>query len=475
MKKGLLINGQWVMKEETIAIQSPYTKETIAELSKGTATDVQQAIHAAQEAVPAMQQLTARQRATYLMQLVDILKEKAEEGATIIATESAKPLQYARGEMARTIETYEFAAEEAKRQTGELIPMDASASGDGRFAYTLREPIGIVGAITPFNFPQNLVAHKVGPALATGNVVLLKPATQTALSALFLAECLLETDFPKAAVQVITGSGKEIGDAFVEAEELAMITFTGSPKVGMSLKERAGLKKVTLELGSNSGLLIDENVDIDALMPRLLMGAFSNQGQVCISVQRLYVHESIMDDLMPKLIDEVEQLKVGNPLDEDTDVSALITPDDTERVLNWIAEAEEKGATVLTGGEVKEGVLMPTILDHPLPNTKIMCEEVFGPVLSVHSISSIDEGIAAINDSQFGLQAGIFTKDIATAFRASKLLEVGGVMINDVPTYRVDQMPYGGVKHSGTGREGVKYAMEEMTEMKLVVWNQTIE
>lgn len=419
-----------------------------------------------------MARLTAYERAEILEELVLLFKENRQKAAEIISLESAKPLKFSLGEIDRTIETYKFAAEEAKRLTGEMIPMDAAKNGANRFGYTIEEPIGVIGAITPFNFPQNLVAHKVGPAIASGNPIVLKPASQTPLSALFLAELLDQTSLPKGAFNVVTGSGRIVGDALVENPLVKMITFTGSPAVGIGIRNKAGLKKVALELGSNAGLIIDRNVDLEEIVAKCVTGAFSNQGQVCISLQRTYVLEEIFPAFVEKFAEATQALTIGDPMHATTDLSAMIHPAEQERALSWVDEAVSLGAEIITGGKIENGVFLPTILTNVDATAKVSCQEVFAPIVIVNRISSIEDGIIAINDSDYGLQAGIFTNDIQTAFHASKALEVGGVMINDIPTYRVDQMPYGGVKESGTGKEGLKYAIHEMTETKLIVWNQ---
>lgn len=471
LKKELLINGEWRMTEAYTDVYAPYSKELIAKFAMASKDDVQNAIESAQQATSKMASLTAFQRAQILEQLSNLFADYREEAASIISLESAKPLKYAIAEIDRTIETYKFAAEEAKRLAGELIPMDASKGGEGRFGYTLREPIGVIAAITPFNFPQNLVAHKVGPALAAGNTIVLKPATQTALSAHFLAKLLAKTDLPAGAFNLVTGQGKLIGDTFLAHPQVKMITFTGSPAVGISLRNRAGLKKVTLELGSNAGVIVDEGVQLDKIMDRIVMGAFSNQGQVCISLQRIYVMEHVIDPFLEQLTAKINQLTLGNPLHPTTDLTTMISEMEQQRALTWIQEAVRNGAQIITGGRIENNILLPTVLYNVSSNSRVSCEEIFAPVVIVNTVSTIDEAIEAINDSHYGLQAGIFTPTIETAFRVSKKLQVGGVMINDVPTYRVDHMPYGGVKESGTGREGIKYAIEEMTEMKLVIWN----
>jgi acyl-CoA reductase-like NAD-dependent aldehyde dehydrogenase len=320
---------------------------------------------------------------------------------------------------------------------------------------------------------MNLVAHKVGPAIAAGNTIVLKPASQTPLSALFIAEIFEEAGLPAGVLNVVTGPGGTVGEAIVEDNRISMVTFTGSPSVGIGIRNKAGLKKTTLELGSNSALIIDKEIDIDQIIERCIMGAFSNQGQVCISLQRVYVHEDVYEEFVTKFKENAKKLKIGDPLDPGTYISALISKGETERVLNWIEETKDSKATIQAGGKLQDGILEPTIITDAGRSLKVSCQEAFAPVVIVNKVSSVKEAIKQVNDSRFGLQAGIYTNNVKNALYASRELHVGGVIINDVPTYRVDQMPYGGVKESGTGREGIKYAVEEMTEMKLVVWNQS--
>lgn len=473
MKKKLYVNGQWQETKDYAELFSPYSNEKIGEIPKASVSDVEAAIEAAADAQGDMEALTAYERAAILEQLVSLFIEHKEQAAKIIAQESAKPLKFALGEIDRTIETYKFAAEEAKRLSGEMIPMDAAKGGSNRLAYTMREPLGVVAAITPFNFPQNLVAHKVGPAIAAGNTVVLKPASQTPLSAFFLAELLDQTDLPKGAFNLVTGSGRTVGDVLVESDKVKMVTFTGSPAVGKGIRDKAGLKKVALELGSNAGMIVDEGVDLDVVVEKAIAGAFSNQGQVCISLQRIYIMDSLMDEFLSRFKTAASQLVIGDPLDAKTDLSAMISKQEQERAVQWVKESIDEGATLIAGGTVEDGVFQPTILSNVATSSKVSCQEVFAPVVIVNAIQSVEQGINEINNSDFGLQAGIFTNDIKTAFYASKKLQVGGVLINDIPTFRVDQMPYGGVKESGNGKEGLKYAIEEMTEMKLVIWNQS--
>lgn len=473
MNKQYYVNGEWKSSEKLSELKSPHTNEIIAHIPQATREEVELAIEVADATRKEMAELTAYKRASILEHIAQLFADNRQKAAEIMALEAAKPLKFALAEIDRTIETYKFAAEEAKRLTGEMIPMDAAKNGANRFGYTIEQPIGVIGAITPFNFPQNLVAHKVGPAIASGNTIVLKPASQTPLSALFLAELIDQTELPKGAFNVITGSGKTVGDALVESDKVKMITFTGSPAVGIGIRNKAGLKKVALELGSNAGLIIDKDVDISHIVPKCVTGAFSNQGQVCISLQRTYVMEEQYDAFIEQFATATKELVIGSPLEETTDVSAMIQPGEQDRAVEWVQEAVQHGAEIITGGTIENGVFMPTILTNVSASLKVSCQEVFAPIVVVNRISSVDEGIAAINDSNYGLQAGIFTNDIQTAFKASKQLEVGGVMINDIPTYRVDQMPYGGVKESGTGKEGLKYAINEMSETKLVVWNQS--
>lgn len=472
MKKQLYIGGEWVEPKEYTPLYSPYSEACIAEIPKATSEEVAKAIKAASDATKVMAEMPAYQRADILYQLAEKLEERSEEAARIIATEAAKPIQTARGEVARTVETYQFAAEEAKRIHGETIPLDASKSGIGRVAYTMRKPLGVIGAITPFNFPMNLVAHKVGPAIAAGNTIVLKPASQTPLSAYFIAELLEEIGLPKGVLNIVTGSGRSVGEQIVTDSRVKMITFTGSPQVGIGIKNKAGLKRVTLELGSNSAVIVDERVDLEKIMDRIVTSAFSNQGQVCIAVQRIYVHENVFDSFIEQFVAKTKTLTLGDPLDEQTDVSALITKEDVKRTLSWIEEAKQSGAKVMTGGKIKGNILEPTVIVDAKRDMRVSCQEVFAPIVTIEKVTTIEEAFDRVNDSSYGLQAGIYTENVYTALEAAEKLDVGGVMINDTPTFRVDHMPYGGVKESGIGREGIHYATVEMTELKLVVWNK---
>lgn len=469
MKRKLYISGQWLEGKQYFVLKSPYSGEAIAEIPSATEEEVEQAIEAAERSRGAMAAMPAHQRAGILEKLAALLAERLEEAAALVATEAAKPIKTARAEILRTVQTYKFAAEEAKRIHGETLPLDAAPGGENRIAYTVREPLGVIAAITPFNFPFNLVAHKVGPAIAAGNTVVLKPASQTPLSAFYLAELMQEAGLPAGALNVVTGNGRLIGDQLIRDKRVKMITFTGSPPVGIGIRNKAGLKRVTLELGSNSALIVDRDTDVDPIVPRCVFGAFAFQGQICISLQRIYVHESLYGAFVDKFVAATNQLVLGDPLDPETDVSAMISPADTKRSLEWIEEARRHGAEIAAGGTLEGNMLRPTVILEADAALKVSCQEVFAPIVVINKISSVHEGIERVNDSRFGLQAGIYTRDMNTAFEAARRLHVGGVMINDIPTFRVDHMPYGGVKESGFGREGVKYAVEEMTELKLVV------
>lgn len=470
MKKHLYINGSWKSVNTYKPLYAPYSEETLAEIAQGTEEDVKEAVTAAKNAMTKMNKLSAYDRATILEKVAQKMDERREEFAEIIAKEAAKPIRAARGEVDRTVQTYKFAAEEAKRIYGETLPLDAAPGADGRIAYTIRKPIGVIGAITPFNFPLNLVAHKVGPAIAAGNTVVLKPADQTPLSSYALVELFEEAGLPNGALNIISGPGPTVGKAIVKNDYVASITFTGSPKVGIGIKQKAGLKRVTLELGSNAAVIIDEDVELtDEIIERVKWGAFVNNGQVCISVQRVFVHETKIHEFLSKLKKAMESVVVGDPSLEETDVSALISKKDVERIDMWVQEAIKEGATVLCGGKKQDArIFEPTVLTNVPDHVSVQCQEVFGPLMTVNTFKEFDEAIEQVNNSRYGLQAGVFTNNLFKAMRAIDELEVGGVMINDIPTFRVDHMPYGGVKESGTGREGIKYAIEEMTEMKLV-------
>jgi acyl-CoA reductase-like NAD-dependent aldehyde dehydrogenase len=472
LEKHLWIGGKPHPAKTYRTLRSPYSGEALASIAEADEEETDLAIESADRAASAMRDMPAHKRAAILEKVVQLLGDRAEEAAVIIAKEAAKPISAARAEIARTMATYKFSAEEAKRISGETIPLDAAPGGEGRLAFTKFEPLGVIGAITPFNFPFNLVAHKLGPAIAAGNAVVLKPASQTPLSAFFIGELFQQAGLPDGALNIVTGSGRIVGERIVADSRVRKITFTGSPEVGIALRSRAGLKRVTLELGSNSAVIVDRGTDIGRIVQRCVAGAFSYQGQVCISVQRIYVHEEIYESFTAQFVEAVRRLRLGDPLDEKTDVSALISEQEAVRVMSWIEEARNSGAVVAAGGIREGGIVHPTVLLEASPHLSVSCREAFAPIAVIGKVSSIDEAVDLANDSRYGLQAGIYTNDIGTALRAADRLQVGGVIINDIPTYRADHMPYGGVKESGYGREGVKYAMRDMMEMKLVVINR---
>lgn len=465
---GIFINGKKEMRDRTYDLCSPYSGDLIAKVSVADKKDVKRAIDGAQEAYHTMKQLPAYKRSEILSNVAQILKEQKEEMARLIALEAGKPIRTARGEIERTIVTYQFAAEEAKRIYGETIPMDAAPGGENRIGLTFREPLGVVVAISPFNFPFNLVAHKLGPAFAAGNTVVLKPASQTPLSAYKIADIFQQAGLPDGALQVVTGSGSELSDALIKDERVKKITFTGSAKIGKEIKEKAGLRKVTLELGSNAGLIVEPDIDIDKMIPRCVEGAFAFSGQVCISLQRIYVHEAIYEEFTEKFVERVKQLHIGDPLEESTDLSAMIHRSETNRIEAWVSEAVSQGARVAVGHIMDGSIYSPTVLLDVTSDMTVSCEETFAPVVSIVKYSELSEAIDLVNNSKYGLNVALYTMNMTNALEAAKKLEAGGVIINDIPTFRLDHMPYGGVKESGYGREGIKYAVEEMTELKFV-------
>jgi acyl-CoA reductase-like NAD-dependent aldehyde dehydrogenase len=414
--------------------------------------------------------LPAHERAAILDRVAGLLAERHDEVARTICAEAGKPLKAARVEAARAVSTYTMAAAEARKLAGDVVPMDASPAGEGKLALTLRVPVGVVAAISPFNFPLNLVAHKVAPALAAGCAVVLKPAGQTPLSALLLAELELEAGLPPGWLNVVCGPASEIGDVLVEDERVKLITFTGSVPIGWKLRERAARKRVNLELGNATPVIVAADADLEDAAARLAANAFSFAGQSCISVQRIYVERAAYDAFVGAFVPRVEALVVGDPADEATDVGPLIAESERERVLGWIEEARAAGAEILTGGTLEGSLLRPTVIAEAPQEAKVSCEEIFGPVCTVGPYGTLDEAIALANGTRFGLQAGVFTRDVKAALRAARELEFGGVTVNEAPTFRADQMPYGGVKDSGNTREGPAYAIREMTEERAVVF-----
>jgi acyl-CoA reductase-like NAD-dependent aldehyde dehydrogenase len=460
----LLIDGDRVETGEWTDVRSPFTGAVAGRVARGGAAETRRALDAAARVLH--HPLPAHERARILDRVAQLLGERHDEAARLISTEAGKPMKAARVEAQRAVSTYTFAAVEARRLTGETVPMDASAAGEGKLALTLRVPIGIVGAISPFNFPLNLVAHKIAPALAAGCPVVLKPASATPLSALFLAGLEEEAGLPPGWINVVAGPASEIGDVLVEDERVKLITFTGSGDVGWGLARRAPRKRVKLELGNATPAIVCADAP-EGTAAKLAANAFSYAGQSCISVQRIFVLADAYDGFVSDLVAKVEALVVGDPADEATDVGPLISEHDRDRVLEWVRASSGE---VLTGGDTTaEGLIRPTVIANPGPQDQVQCEEVFGPVVTVASVASLDEAIEQANATRYGLQAAIFSADLSTCVAAAERLEFGGVTVNEAPTFRADQMPYGGVKASGNTKEGPAWAVREMTEERLVV------
>ena len=466
-EKRLLLDGEWIETGEWIEVRSPYSGELVGRVAKAGADEARRAVDAAERAMK--EPLPAHKRAEILVRVAGFLGRRHEELAQTITAEAGKPLKAARVEVSRAMSTYTMSAVQARTLAGEMVPMDASQVGAGKLAFTLRQPIGVVGAISPFNFPLNLVAHKLAPALAAGCAVVLKPASQTPLSALLLAELESEAGLPAGWLNVLVGTASEIGDVLVADDRVRAITFTGSGEVGWKLAERAHRKRVNLELGNATPVIVEADADLEAAATKLAANAFSFAGQSCISIQRIYVQRAAYDELLTRFLPKVEALKLGDPADEETDVGPLIDRSSRDRVLSWIDEARAAGADVLAGGSLDGELVRPTVLANAGPELNVSCEEVFGPVCTVAAYDTLDEAIELANGTRYGLQAGIFTSSITTALEAARRLEFGGVMINEAPTFRADQMPYGGVKDSGNTREGPAWAVRELTEERLVV------
>ena len=460
----LLIDGQQVETGEWTDVASPYSGELVGRISTGGAAEARRALDAAERALQAP--LPAHERARILDRTAELLEERQDEAARIISAEAGKPMKAARVEAQRAVSTFTFAAVEARKLAGEVVPMDASPAGVGKLAVTLRLPIGIVGAISPFNFPLNLVAHKVAPALAAGCPVVLKPASTTPLSALFLATLEEEAGLPPGWLNVVAGSASQIGDVLVEDDRVKLITFTGSGGVGWGIAERAHRKRVKLELGNATPAIVCADAP-EGTAAKLAANAFSFAGQSCISVQRIFVLDEAWDAFVAEFVPRVEALVVGDPADEATDVGPVISEGDRDRILDWVRESKGE---VLTGGETTgDGLIRPTVIANPAATDKVQCEEVFGPVVTLTRTPSLDDAIEWANSTRYGLQAAIFSTDIRTCLAAAQRLEFGGVTVNEAPTFRADQMPYGGIKASGNTREGPAWAVREMTEERLVV------
>ena len=454
--------------DDSITVRSPYDGHEVGRVPRCTPDDVRRAVAHATDALA--EPLPQWRRAEILDNAARLLRERLDEFGRIIAEEAAKPIKTARVEAERAVSTFTFSAVEARKLAGDVVPMEATEVGAGKLGFTLRVPVGVVAAITPFNFPLNLVAHKVAPAIAAGCPIVLKPASQTPLSAIALADLLLDDcGLPAGWLNVVTGPGGDVGVPLVEHRDVAMITFTGSSDVGWSIRERAARKRVSLELGNNAPVVIAADGDWETAADKIKVAGFSHAGQSCISTQRVYVHNDVADGFVAALAERVGSLRLGDPLDPDTDVSSLISEGDRDRVAEWVQEAVDAGARVAAGGGIRDGMFEPTVLTDVTPDMKVCRLEVFGPVVAVQRVDDMGDALRLADDSSYGLQAAVFTRDIGLALRAARELHFGGVLVNEVPTWRTDQMPYGGVRDSGNAREGPAYAVREMTEERLVV------
>ena len=467
---GFFLDGRWHEDGELIEIHAPYDGSLIARVVQGRRAHADAAIAAAVKAFGTTRRLPAFERQRVLRQISTFMTQRKEEFTRTLAQEAGKPIKAARTEVERAIFTFNVAAEESTRIYGEYLPLDTQESTAGRWGIVRRFPLGPIAGITPFNFPINLVAHKVAPAIAAGCSMVLKPAPQTPLCSLLLAECVQQAGWPDGGLNVLPLSNEDAG-LLVTDDRIKLISFTGSVPVGWDIKRRAGKKKVVLELGGNAAVIVHHDADLEYAAERCVTGGFGYAGQTCISVQRILVEHSVYGKFTDLFVDGVKQLKTGDPLDETTDVGPVIRESDAIRTTAWIDEAVHAGARLLCGGGRHNLVVEPTVLTGTKPEMKVNCQEIFGPVVTVEPYKDFDDALRKVNHSAYGMQAGVFTRDAKLLFQAYEELEVGGVIAGDVPSFRIDQMPYGGVKDSGLGREGLRYAIEEMTEPKLMVMN----
>jgi acyl-CoA reductase-like NAD-dependent aldehyde dehydrogenase len=468
MEYKLLIDGQWVGGGPQLEVKNKYNGETVGVLPTARKEELDEAIAAAERAEDTMADLPAHRRAEILLKAAMLMRERADDLAKTIAAEAGKALKFARAEVDRAISTFTIASEEAKRLHGETIPLDAVPAGEGYFGFWTRRPVGVIAAISPFNFPLNLVAHKVAPAIASGNTVVLKPATSTPLTAVKLCQILMDAGLPAGAINLVIGSGGTVGEWLVTDPRVDKITFTGSPEIGRHILSVAGIKKVTLELGNTSPVVVAPDADLDFVARRCALGAFYNSGQVCISVQRIYSHKQVYEPFAEKFVHATEAMVVGDPLDERVDVGPMIDSKEVDRIEGWVNEAQGAGAKVLTGGKREGTVYYPTVLTGVEGDMKVVAEEAFAPVASIISSDDFESALQQANDTKYGLQVGVFTKDVDRVFKAVRRLNFGGVIVNDTPNFRADHMPYGGNRQSGLGREGVRFAMEDMTNIQMV-------
>jgi acyl-CoA reductase-like NAD-dependent aldehyde dehydrogenase len=468
---GSIIDGEERSQagRKDLEVYNPYNSEVIGKISCATTDDVKDAVDVAHRVFQdTMKTMPAHKRSEILRQTADRLECKAEDFAKLLSLEAGKPIRESRGEVARAVQVLRFASEGAKSVYGEHIPLDSAVGGENQIGIAKRVPLGVVAAITPFNFPLNLVLHKVAPAIAVGNTVVLKPAEKTPFSPVMLYRLFEESGLPKGAFNIVMGPGQGLVEPLVTHPKVKKVTFTGSGAVGWKINEMAKRKKVTLELGSNAPNIIFEDANLDVAVNAIVMGGYTYAGQACVSAQRIYVQETVYDQFVDKLVAKVKALKTGDPLDESTEMGPMITEDAAKRAESWIKEAVDQGAAVLTGGKRNGTMLEPTVISHVSPNMKVVCLEVFAPIVSVMPFSTEEEVILHANDSDLGLHAGVFTSDINRAMRVADAIETGGVWINEVSVRRYDHIPYGGVKNSGIGKEGIKYAIDEMTDTKFI-------
>ncbi len=470
MEYGCFINGNWIKSDKKIPVKDPYTDNVIGNVYQASDELINQAVESAQKGFSEYRKYPAYKRYAILTRISQEIEKRADTIAKTITAESGKPIRFSEGEVKRAVQTFRFAAEEAKRVQGETVPMDAAIGGEDRIGFYIREPIGPVAAISPFNFPLNLAAHKIAPSLAAGNTIVWKPASATPLTAGIFSEICKEAGVPDGVVNVIFGPGDEVGNKLVKHPSIKAVSFTGSPPVGKHIRDIAGLKRILLELGSNSALLIDEGMEerIDEIADRAIIGAFANAGQVCISIQRIYILKDIFNEFVDKFAEKAKSVPTGDPSLPDVIIGPMINQKEAERAEKWVKEAIDGGARYLVQGKRDKNLFYPTVLTNVNENMKVINREIFAPVVSLIPVSTISEGIDKINNSRYGLNAGIYTNNFSNILQFIKRVEAGGIIINDYPTFRVDQMPYGGVKESGLGREGLKYAIQELTEIKFI-------
>jgi len=463
-----LVGGEWRSSDEKVYIANPFNGSAVGVVLMAHEKDVDEAIQHSVDAFSIMRTLSGYERSKILSKIAHAIEKRRTEFAELITNESGKPIRFSEAEVDRAIFTFSIASEEATRINGEVIPLDGMSTVKNRKGIVTRFPLGPVACISPFNFPLNLIAHKIAPAIASGNSFIIKPPPQAPLTSLMLGECLLESGLPQNTVSILPSSNTS-AELLVTDPRVAMLSFTGSARVGWELKQKAGKKKVTLELGGNAAVIVDKHADLNLAIERCVLGAFAYAGQVCIKVQRIFVHKDVYKQFEMKFLEACSEVKVGNPLESDTIVGPMISLAEAERVEQWVKEAVSGGANIAWGGKRKGSMFEPTVLDSVTPAMKVCSEEVFGPVVTLQSVTSVEDAVNASNNSRYGLQAGIFSSDLSSIMYAYRHLNVGGVIANDYPTFRVDNMPYGGVKDSGSGREGVRYAIQEMTEPKLLV------